>query len=709
MRVLNKKYIVISSLSLLLFSCAKLDEEVESGVKIEKPVSVVIDETVSDYDVLKSYSGDLLIGTNVSYDEMSGSGAKTTLLMTNFEQITPETALHSDVMMSDEGDIDFTDIESYIDRAEELGLSVYGDAIVSNLNQNDTYLKTIGTSLTFLTPLYPNFVKPGVLEDGTFNGWTVNGDVSVEEYMGQPSVKMVNGASVSSGDATSLQSPVYSVDEDAKFEMTFYLLSTEVGEGRVTFTGLNTNEPEMDWMGTGSESSTFTTKIGWNEIQVQTSDFDGSGSFSFNIELGYTSDVTYYMNIQGLSLINLNGSVENPDEIFLECEDAQQIGQWMIPVESDEASGGVYLNGIIDGNSANMHLGTGTPADADNQDYQFTYTFNVNTTGIYSLWVRQRAEYPWGGDDSFFMSVDGADYYCPGWPAWGDDTNTQTWTWFKLYTGAGNQFNLDAGEHSVSLKIREGAHFFDKLYLTMTSNTPSGFGSAVISQEEVTLEISDDVKIKAIEKVLNDYVASVLTNVGDKISDWTVVSNPFAEDGSVAVSSGSSVEGTFYWADYIGGDYIEQAFTTAKANAASGAKLFISETGLNTNAAKLSAVISSVSNILEIDGIAVSLDLNTDTDLDAVGDMLDDLAATGKLVYITNLSVSVTELSEESYALQSEVYKAVLNLYKSKIPVSQQYGISLSEPVSNWLGLWDSNYNRKQGYAGFVVGLGAQE
>ena len=36
------------------------------------------------------------------------------------------------------------------------------------------------------------------------------------------------------------------------------------------------------------------------------------------------------------------------------------------------------------------------------------------------------AEYPWGGDDSFFMSVDGAGYFCPGWPAWGAETNTDT-------------------------------------------------------------------------------------------------------------------------------------------------------------------------------------------------------------------------------------------------------------------------------------------
>ncbi|MBL4561807.1 MAG: endo-1,4-beta-xylanase [Labilibaculum sp.] len=526
---------------------------------------------------------------------------------------------------------------------------------------------------------------------------------------------MVNGASVSASDATSLQSPVYTVDDGAKFEMTFYLLSTQVGEGRVTFTGLNNNALELDWMGTGTASSTFTTKIGWNEISFQTDDFDSSGQFSFKIELGYTPDVTYYLNIQGISLININGSVDDPNEILLECEDAQEIGEWMTLQTGDETSvsGGKYLSGIINGDWKANDTHTGFPTDDRNKPFIFTYTFNVKTAGTYRIWLRQRARQGDGGDDSFFMSVDGANYYCPGWPGWGDITNTSTWTWMKLYTNSGDKegsslFDLDAGEHTVSMKIREGDHHFDKIYLTMLTSEPSGLGTAVIEQEEVTLEVSDDVRKTAVEKALTDYITNILTNLGDKINDWTVVKNPFNDNGSVSVSGGSSIEGTFYWADNIGDDFIAQAFSAAKASATSETILFISETDLNTNADKLNAVISSVNNISEIDGVAVSLDLGLDTDLDAVGDMLDDLAATGKLIYITNLRVEVSEPTDEAYALQSEVYKSVLELYKSKVPASQQYGISLSVPVGDNTGLWDSGYNRKQTYAGFAIGLGAQ-
>ena len=77
------------------------------------------------------------------------------------------------------------------------------------------------------------------------------------------------------------------------------------------------------------------------------------------------------------------------------------------------------------------------------------------------------------------------------------------------------------------LKIREGGHWFDKIYLTMLTSAPTGLGSAIMEQKEITLNVSDDVKKTAVEKVLNAYVEDVLTNEGEKINAWTVVSNPF--------------------------------------------------------------------------------------------------------------------------------------------------------------------------------------
>ncbi len=709
MKIFNKTYFVVLTAAVLMSSCAELDEEVEAGVEVEKPVSVIVGEKVSSYDVLKTYSGDLILGSNASLDDIS-SGSLSSLLMTNFEQVTPSSELTSEVFLTEDGRYDFLAAYNYVSAAQEKGLSVYGDAIISNFNQNDTYLNSFVAPYVYLTPLFPNMVKPTPLNDGSFTGWNVTGDVSIEDYLGHASIKMVNGTSEASYDATSIQSPVYTVAEGAKFELTFYVLSNKSGEGRVTFTGLNNNEPEFDWLGSGITGATFTTKIGWNRIQIQTDDFDGSGAFSFNIELGKTPDVSYFLNIQGLSVVNLNGSVDNPDEIFLECEDAQEKGQWMF-VESGSTtavSGGEYINGTIDGVSSNNHVATGLPSDASNQDYQFTYTFNVNTAGTYYLWLRHKCEVANGTDDSWYISIDGGTYFYHNGIEFQNDSE---WQWSKHNYSTGDAFQFDAGEHSVSFKIREGGHLFDKIYLTMTSNRPTGLGSAAIAQEEVTLDVSDEEKQSAANSALSECITNVLTSLGDRISDWTVVKNPFAADGSVAVSGGVSEEGAFFWADYLGEDYISMAFSLARENASAGAKLFISETDLNSNADKLNAVISYANTIADIDGIAVNLSLYMDSDLEAVGSMLEDLAATGKLIYITNLYVKTPIGSDVKIIpdpLLSEIYKGVLDLYVSKVPVSQQYGISLSSPVGD-NGLWNAGFNRKEAFMGFAIGLGAQE
>lgn len=722
MKRFNKTYIVLLTLLVVLSSCAELDYKVDSGLEIDKPTSVIDAEQLNAYNVLKSYSGDLVLGANVTSDNISGTNPMSTLLETNFEQVTPLTEFNPSVVLSDDGVYDFTSIENYISKAEERGLSVFGDAIVSNSNQNDTYLNSLIAPYIFYTPLYPNFVIAGPLNDGTFTGWGVIGNVTVEDYLGNPSVKMVNGASESDGDATSLQSPTYRVDDGAKFEMTFYLLSNKVGEGRVVFSGLNNNEPELDWMGTGVASAKFKTKIGWNKIQFQTTDFDGSGQMSFKIELGYTPDVTYYMNIDGLSIINVNGSVENPDEIFLECEDAQQDGQWMEIQDDETASGGKTIVGIINGDIEADDTGSGNPADAINQDLQFTYTFNVNTSGTYRIWLRQKAYAANGGGDSFFISVDGADYYCPGWPAWGDDTNTTNWTWFKLFTDSGDKegsslFYLEEGEHTFSIKIREGGHYFDKLYLTMTTNVPTGFGSAAIAQKEITLDLTSEEKAKIIRENLKTWVSGVMTACKDNINAWDVVKEPMDDSNPQELKTGKNkvpASGEFYWQDFLGPKYAVDAFNFARESANQGDLLFISDYGLETNLVKCKGLIAYIDYIesqgATIDGISTQMHLTLSSDKDKIASMFQLLAATGKIIRISELKVSLdtSDPTSEMLQEQADMYKSVIDMYNSFVPASKQYGISLmgaSDTNNEKYGLWNANYNRKPAYAGFADGL----
>jgi hypothetical protein len=108
--------------------------------------------------------------------------------------------------------------------------------------------------------------------------------------------------------------------------------------------------------------------------------------------------------------------------------------------------------------------------------------------------------------------------------------------------------------------------------------------------------------------------------------------------------------------------------------------------------------------------------------------MLQLMANTGKLVKISELDMGYTaedgkavmteDITEAQHHQMSDFYKFIVSKYFEIVPVAQQYGITQwcatdSPADSKWrngepTGLWDRNYLRKQTYAGFAEGLGAE-
>lgn len=110
---------------------------------------------------------------------------------------------------------------------------------------------------------------------------------------------------------------------------------------------------------------------------------------------------------------------------------------------------------------------------------------------------------------------------------------------------------------------------------------------------------------------------------------------------------------------------------------------------------------------------------------DAYVNMLKMLAATGKLVRLSELdmgvqdenhnTVNTADVTPEMQKRMAEYYKFIVEKYLEIIPVAQQYGICVWAPTdspkgSGWradepIGLWTVNYVRKPAYAGFADGL----
>ena len=111
---------------------------------------------------------------------------------------------------------------------------------------------------------------------------------------------------------------------------------------------------------------------------------------------------------------------------------------------------------------------------------------------------------------------------------------------------------------------------------------------------------------------------------------------------------------------------------------------------------------------------------------DAIVNMFKILAASGKLIKISELDMGIVDkthgtavktenVTYEQQLKMAEFYQFIISKYFEIIPVEQQYGITQwsatdSPADSGWrpgepTGLWDSSFKRKPTYAGFANGL----
>ncbi|HTN37945.1 MAG TPA: endo-1,4-beta-xylanase [Arachidicoccus sp.] len=213
----------------------------------------------------------------------------------------------------------------------------------------------------------------------------------------------------------------------------------------------------------------------------------------------------------------------------------------------------------------------------------------------------------------------------------------------------------------------------------------------------------------------------------DLVKSWAVVYQPMDDDNPSKLRSGNGIDSlpanTFYWQDYLGKDYAAIAIGMIKKYSNNNDKIFITETNLVNNPAKIHGLSDFISYTeskgQKVDGIATELALDISSDTANIETMLSQLAGTGKLIKISSLDIginaSISQATAELYQKQAERYKWFVKAYDKLIPASQRAGITFRSPVdqsssSTWrpnepVGLWTGQNNRKQAYKGVVEGL----
>jgi len=186
----------------------------------------------------------------------------------------------------------------------------------------------------------------------------------------------------------------------------------------------------------------------------------------------------------------------------------------------------------------------------------------------------------------------------------------------------------------------------------------------------------------------------------------------------------------FYWQDYLGKDYAVRAIQLARKYGNATDKLFINDYGLeNADQKKCQGLIQYIQYVesqgVKVDGIGTQMHVTLgETTIEGIRAMLTKLAATGKLVKISELDMGIKEggvtvktefVTTAQLQQMSDFYQQILKAYFEIVPAAQRYGITQwaatdSPTSSSWrggepIGLWKLDYTRKPAYAGFAEGL----
>ncbi|GAA4917832.1 endo-1,4-beta-xylanase [Mucilaginibacter defluvii] len=245
---------------------------------------------------------------------------------------------------------------------------------------------------------------------------------------------------------------------------------------------------------------------------------------------------------------------------------------------------------------------------------------------------------------------------------------------------------------------------------------------------QVKVEKTAEEKRMLIIQAMETWIKGIVTATKDDVKVWDVVNEPMDDGKPDELKTGigrTTAADEFYWQDYMGKDYAVKAFQFARQYGNATDIHFINDYNLEYSLAKCRGLINYVKYIesqgAKVDGIGTQMHINANADREKIVEMFTLLAATGKLIKVSELDMGIAagvktpQATAADYAAQKEMYTFVIQKYFEIIPKAQQYGITIWSPLDSpassfWragepIGLWTEGYVRKPAYVGVVEGL----
>lgn len=722
-----KNIISVAALSAMcLASCddqkMKWYKDPTHGEVTSSELPLQLAEKISRYKALNKYTN-FVLGAGIGLDLYMSDEAYRNIVNENFDEITVGYAMKHGPMVNAKGELNFAKVDEMMAKLKEVGLTVYGHTLVWHTNQNASYLNSLIAPEVIPAPAGENLVDISGLEDGTFSGgWNPQnpGDgVAVKEGAGLNNGKgMELKAKSTSSQEYDLQliSPEVTFINGHNYEISFWIKSDVAGKGRLSFDGLTNNYPYMDWLGTGEATALFGTTSSWQQVKVEVNDFkEGATKFKFALDLGKVPSVIYYVDVASISVTDLDAA---PTVVNLLSNGTFDAG----------ITGWAMYNGVDGCNTAatgaEAYQGGGAlkVVNANNNDggewktqIHADFTENLVKDQVYAISYFVRSDAP----GSARCSTSGNAQYQ------GNQVTTTTWTqmtWEMTGTGEETGLNFDLG-------LKAATYYIDNVVVT-TKKTAAKFKARAAGP--TIIEKTDEEKAEIIGAALEDWMSQMVGHYKADIKAWDVVNEPMDDGKPAELKTGKNKapedfkSDEFYWQDYLGKDYAVAAFKLARQYGNPDDKLFINDYNLEYNLNKCDGIIEYVKYIeskgAQVDGIGTQMHVAINSNKDNIAQMFQKLAATGKLIKVSELDIKVNTVSPTAaeYALQSEMYQYIIDMYMKHIPEAQRYGITAwgisdkPEEHINWIpddapNLWDANYARKHAYKGFADGLAGKD
>lgn len=674
---------------------------------------------LNEYDVLKNYinpnaNPNFKLGLGVDAGSFDAGNAQYQIAATNFNEVTPGNEMKYASIVADDGSMNFSTVANMIEDAKAANLTIYGHTLAWHSQQNVKYLNSLIADRVLDTgPGEIEEIEDAYVDYSTFT--------SFPYFVMGYTPEFKDGCMVSTYPGEWYQ---YFIADQ---------IPTEIGQNYTVTLSIKTSAPASMNLQFGN----------WGALTDKT--INTSGGVWEEITVDYTNCQTETSFVV-LQPGTFDGEVQlRWTRVTHSEEEEQVVNEYLY---QNDFSGTEMPGGWGDtGPSFTIEQGAGPDGSAA---YKIT---NPKAMASYQGQFAVDFDTPLTNGEKYFVSYwikgsgsgnlgNGLQAPNAGYASAGEFGNAAFNTEWKQVTLSCTCSRDDATRLIFSFGDFVGDIYIDDLqfYIQKPAN-----------MEPLTPEEKKDTLTWAMDQ----WITGIMNATGGYVTTWDAVNEAVGGadndgDGCYELQTADPNNpdaNSFYWQDYLTPeDYVPivTKLATQRFEEAGGdpsqLKLFINDYNLEAtwdNNKKLESLIHWISvweaKGAKIDGIGtqmhVSYILNPTqqkTQEDAIVRMFQLMAATGKLVKISELDMGIVEnqfedakksedVTYEEKLKMADFYKFIIEKYFEIIPQSQQYGITqwcctYSPADSGWrpgepCGLWDSNYNRTPMYGGFANGL----